>query len=50
MLHAFPDMHALLKLLLAILLCSALAITSFSAMRRIKTHLRASWPHLEQVI
>jgi L-lactate utilization protein LutC len=42
MLSAFPDVLALLKLMAIIPMTSASAERSFSAMKRIKTHLRAS--------
>lgn len=39
---AFPDLLALFKVALTVPVASASAERSFSAMRRIKTHLRAS--------
>jgi len=40
--RAFPDLLALLKVILTIPVASASAERSFSAMRRVKSHLRAS--------
>jgi hAT family C-terminal dimerisation region len=41
---AFPDLLVLFKLALTVPVASASAECSFSAMRRIKSHLRASMP------